>query len=302
MSLNYHAKERSELAKRILPQMTLAQGDHGNTDTSKTNPYRAPRDSAAGRFALSGHAVITGGTGSIGLVVARAMLQHGIRGLMIIDLHPTDSVDLINELREDFPAALILSYHADVTDDVRVGLAVNRAVEMFGSVEMLVCFAGVVGAAHALDMPVREWRQILNVNTTGAFICAQAVARHMVAQGKGGRIIMTASLSAHRVGFPQPQAAYNTSKAALLMLKSSLAAEWARYGITVNSISPGYIDTILNEGEGLAAGRKVWAERNPMGRMGLPEEIAGVVVMLCSRAGSYMNGADIIVDGGSAVF
>lgn len=86
------------------------------------------------------------------------------------------------------------------------------------------------------------------------------------------------------------------------MLKSSLAAEWARYGITVNSISPGYMDTVLNEGEGLAAARKVWNERNPAGRMGLPEELAGVVVMMLSRAGSYMNGADVVVDGGGHVF
>ncbi|KAF6818993.1 short chain dehydrogenase reductase family [Colletotrichum musicola] len=86
------------------------------------------------------------------------------------------------------------------------------------------------------------------------------------------------------------------------MLKSSLAAEWARYGINVNSISPGYMDTVLNEGEGLAEARRIWAERNPAGRMGMPEEVAGVVVMLCSKAGSYFNGSDLVVDGGGVVF
>jgi sorbose reductase len=80
-------------------------------------------------------------------------------------------------------------------------------------------------------------------------------------------------------------------------MKSCLAAEWARYGIRVNSVSPGYMDTILNAGPGLESAQQVWRERNPMGRMGLPSELTGPIVMLCSNAGSYINGADIVVDG-----
>ena len=81
-----------------------------------------------------------------------------------------------------------------------------------------------------------------------------------------------------------------------------LSAEWARYGIRVNSISPGYMDTILNEGAGLERARKTWAANNPMGRMGMPQELTGPVVLLCSAAGSFMNGADLVVDGGAVVF
>lgn len=92
------------------------------------------------------------------------------------------------------------------------------------------------------------------------------------------------------------------SKAALLTLKNCLAAEWARYGIRTNTISPGYMDTILNEGDGIAEHRKIWAERNPMGRMGRPSELTGVLVMMASSASSYLNGADIVVDGGAIVF
>jgi NAD(P)-dependent dehydrogenase (short-subunit alcohol dehydrogenase family) len=121
--------------------------------------------------------------------------------------------------------------------------------------------------------------------------------RQMIAQKTGGSIVLIASTSAHRVNFPQPQVHYNASKAAVVSIKSSLAAEWARYGIRVNSISPGYMDTILNEGPGLEKSRQIWASRNPMGRMGQPEELIGPIVMLCSRAGSYVNGCDIVVDG-----
>jgi len=119
----------------------------------------------------------------------------------------------------------------------------------------------------------------------------------MVTQKTGGAILLIASISGHSVNFPQPQLSYNVSKAAVLHLKSSLAAEWSRYGVRVNTISPGYMDTILNEGPGLKEARDTWTSRNPMGRMGQPEELTGAVVLLCSRAGSYINGADIVVDG-----
>lgn len=116
-------------------------------------------------------------------------------------------------------------------------------------------------------------------------------------QKSKGSIVFIASISGHRVNYPQPQVAYNVSKSSLLHLKNCLAAEWARYGIRVNTISPGYMDTILNEGAGLERARNSWASRNPMGRMGLPEELTGPLILLTSHAGSYINGADILVDG-----
>ncbi|KFA61682.1 hypothetical protein S40285_03493 [Stachybotrys chlorohalonatus IBT 40285] len=287
------ADERSELSKRILPEMTLAKG---NTDKSATAL------SAADRFSISGNAVITGGTGAIGMAVARALLQHGLQGLAIWDLRTTESADKLRELQDEFPAARIQALDVDVTSEDQVAESMGKTVERLGSVDMLVCFAGIVGCVHALDMPASQFRRVLDVNTTGTFLCAQAAARQMVAQGTGGSIVMTASISGHSVNWPQPQVAYNVSKAGVIMLKSSLAAEWARYGIRVNSVSPGYMDTVLNEGPGLERARRSWCERNPMGRMGMPEEVAGVVVMLLSPAGRYMNGADVVVDGGGLVF
>jgi NAD(P)-dependent dehydrogenase (short-subunit alcohol dehydrogenase family) len=136
----------------------------------------------------------------------------------------------------------------------------------------------------------------------------------MISQKSGGSIVLISCLylqvclsslvltvfvamSGHAVNYPQPQMAYNVSKSALLHMKSCLAAEWARYGIRTNTISPGYMDTILNEGAGLEETRKIWNDRNPMGRMGQPRELTGPLVLLCSEAGSYINGADLLVDG-----
>jgi sorbose reductase len=236
---------------------------------------------------------------------------------MIFDMNPAQAQGKIDGLQAEFPSAKIRSRKVDITDGEAVVEAVIATAGELGSVDMLLCFAGVVGCTHAIDMTANEWRRTLDINTTGSFLCAQAAAKQMIKQGTGGSIIFTASISAHRVNYPQPQVAYNVSKSALLTLKSSLAAEWAVYGIRVNSISPGYMDTILNEGEGIGEARAIWAKRNPMGRMGVQDELTGAVVLLSSSAGSYMNGmclvvfsissidlvtgTDIIVDGGQVL-
>ena len=245
---------------------------------------------------------MTGGAGTLALVNARALLEHGLGGLALFDVNPSHASSEIQQLRSDFSEATIITKKVDVTDAVQVEKATTEAASELGSVDILCCFAGVVGCTHAIDMSPEEWRRALDINTTGSFFCAQAAAREMIKAGQGGAIVFIASISGHRVNFPQPQAAYNASKAALLSIKSTLSAEWARYGIRVNSISPGYMDTILNDGSGLEEARRIWNERNPMGRMGQPEELAGPLTLLCSNAGSYVTGADLIVDGGQTCF
>lgn len=233
---------------------------------------------------------ITGGAGTLGFAAAQALLEHGLSGLMIFDVNPAQAQEKIEGLQKEFPNANIRSKKVDITDDEAVENAVDSSALELGSVDILLCFAGVVGCTHAINMTAMEWRRTLDINTTGSFLCAQAAAKQMIKQGTGGSIVFTASISGHRVNYPQPQVAYNVSKSALLTLKNCLAAEWARYGIRVNSISPGYMDTILNEGKGIEAARNIWAERNPMGRMGVPDELTGAIVLLSSNSGSYMNG------------
>lgn len=284
--------------------MQLSDG----STSSKTAPAKStpdnvtPAERAKARFAIRGNAVVTGGAGDIGSVACKALLEHGLEGLAIFDLHPDEGQRMVKALQSEFPHAKITFYQVDVTDDASVATSVTRAEQEVGPIDLCLCFAGIAFAAHALDITPEKWRKMFEVNTTGAFLCAQAVAKSMSSRGTGGSIILTASISAHIVNFPQPQVHYNAAKAAILSIKSSLAAEWARFGIRVNSISPGYMDTILNEGEGLAKHRLIWAERNPFGRMGQPEELTGAVILLSSQAGSYITGADILVDGGISVF
>ncbi|KAJ6558094.1 hypothetical protein B0H19DRAFT_1210590 [Mycena capillaripes] len=269
-------------------------------------PNLEPSDIARLRFAVRGNAIVTGGAGMLALEAVRALLEHGASGISLFDLSASfesnHAVSSLVSLRQTFPNAKILEKVVDITSEEAVNRGVNETTSELGSVDILLCFAGVVGTVHATELSVQQWRRMLDINTTGGWICAQAVAKQMIEQKTGGSIVFTASISAHTVNFPQPQVAYNVSKGALLQLKSSLAAEWARYGIRVNSISPGYMDTVLNEGDGLASAREIWVSRNPMGRMGDPSELAGTVILLCSPAGKYINGADIIVDGGGSVF
>lgn len=122
----------------------------------------------------------------------------------------------------------------------------------------------------------------------------------MKKQGRGGSIVFTASVAGHRALFPMNATAYNVSKGGVLQLTKTLAAEWARYGIRVNSISPGYMDTSMTQpfvGDPMLKLKDVWMERNPMGRMGKANELTGPVILLCSKGGRYMTGADIVVDG-----
>ncbi|RGP76683.1 gluconate 5-dehydrogenase [Fusarium longipes] len=294
---------RSELRFRAPPSMQFSDG----SATSKTSPPK-PRgssetsaDRAAARFAVTGNAIITGGAGDIGSVTCRALLEHGLQGLAIFDLHRDAGEETVNSLQADFPQAKVAFFKVDVTDAESVTAAVTQAEQSLGPINICLCFAGIAFASRAFDITPQQFRTMLDVNTTGAFLVAQAAAKSIASRGSGGSIILMASISGHIVNFPQPQAHYNAAKAAVLSLKSSLAAEWAVHGIRVNSISPGYMDTILNEGDGLAEHRAIWADRTPFGRMGKPEELTGAIILLASKAGSYMTGADLVVDGGISI-
>ena len=287
---------------RVLPQMNFSPTGARLTEPIHIAPHLSPAERAAARFRVFGNAVVTGGTGDLGFAACRALLEHGLESLMIWDLQTPSSLERIEQLRQEFPSNRIGFSNVNVTNEEEVLEAANHAQSFLGSIQTLLTFAGVASCDFALNTTAEEWRRVMDINATGSFLCARAIASKMMLSDLGGSIVLIASISAHRVNFPQPQVAYNASKAAVLAMTKSFAAEWAADGIRVNSISPGYMDTILNEGSGLQLSRDVWTERNPMGRMGVPDELSGPLILLVSPAGRYITGTDIIVDGGQTLF
>lgn len=298
-------EDRAALASRVLPTMKLSTAQNPLTAPLPPVAASSAAERMAARFQVEGNAVITGGSGSLAQAATRALLEHGLSQVTLMDLQSsiTASKDQIMKLMKDFPQVKVHIAPVDITDQDMVEKAFRDANSNMGGIDILCCFAGVVGCVHSISSTAKEWRKILDVNLTGSFLCAQAAAKYMVESKRGGSIMLTASISAHHVNYPQPQTAYNVSKIGVTHLVRNLAAEWASYGIRVNSISPGYMDTVLNEGDNLKEVRDVWASHCPMGRMGDVEEITGPVVLLNSkRAGRYITGSDLIVDGGAMCF
>ncbi|MGB8388729.1 SDR family oxidoreductase, partial [Mycobacterium sp.] len=184
----------------------------------------------------------------------------------------------------------------DVTQPDQVTEMLDRVTAELGGVDIAVCNAGIVTVNGMLGMAPEEFQRIQSTNVNGVFLTAQAAARAMVRQGRGGVIINTASMSGHIINVPQRVGHYCTSKAAVIHLTKAMAVEFAPHNIRVNSVSPGYIRTELVEP--LAEYHREWEPKIPLGRMGRPEELTGLYLYLASEASSYMTGSDIVIDGG----
>ena len=186
----------------------------------------------------------------------------------------------------------------DIADIDAVERLAAYAMERHGRVDILVNNAGQFGTTPAEDMSDPDWRRVIDVNLTGTYWCCRTFGRLMLARGSGA-IVNVASISGVIVNTPQPQIAYNVSKAGVIMLTRSLAAEWAPRGVRVNAVSPGYIATSGTVGGAETPG---WGERwrslTPMERMGTLEEVARAVQYLASDDAGYTTGANLIVDGG----
>lgn len=234
--------------------------------------------------ALEGRvAVITGAGGGLGGAMVERLVSMGAK-VVAIDL----------KAPQDDRAALSLA--CDITDEAAIEGMAAAVQAAFGRCDILVNNAGIMAPVIPLEqLPVEVWDKVMGVNLRGAFLCAKHLARPMLAQGSGA-IVNLASIGAR---VPNDIGPYGPSKAGVLGLTHQMAVEWGPRGIRANSVSPGMIRTPMSEhfyrNEKLHQGR---IKTVPTGRIGRPDDIADAVAFLVSDAASYMNGHDIIIDGG----
>ena len=244
-------------------------------------------------FDLSGRvALVTGSSLGIGRALARGLARHGAR----VALNGRDPGRLA-EARAGMPApdaAFLAPF--DVTDAQAVAAGVEVVERDFGPIEILVNNAGMQFRTPLEDYPHEKWRQLLETNVSSAFYVGQAVARRMIARGHG-KIINIASVQSElaRPGI----APYTATKGAIRNLTRGMATDWARHGLQVNAIAPGYFRTPLNQALVDDPKFTAWLEtRTPAGRWGDVEELVGAAVFLASDASSFVNGHTLYVDGG----
>ncbi len=251
------------------------------------------------RFRLDGRvALVTGGGQGIGRGFAHALGDAGA-AVAIADL----VLDRAETVAAELSAKGIesLAIQADVTDAASVQAMIDQVMAKWGKLTIGVNNAGIGNWTAAEEVSEDNWDQINNVNLKGVFLCAQAEGRVMRAAGYG-KIINMASMSAHIVNTPQKQVVYNTTKAGVLHMTRSLAAEWAAHNICVNSISPGYtrtklVEDLLASPEGQQMSPQ-WLAMTPMRRMAEVSDLQGAVVFLAAAVSDFMTGADLVIDGG----
>ena len=247
------------------------------------------------QFRLDGKvAVVTGASSGIGRRVALAYAQAGAKVALVA--RGAEKLELAARELRSATGADVLPVPCDVTQPESVAEMVERVCAQLGGVDIAVCNAGIVTLNGLDEMTLAEFESVQKTNVSGVFVTAQACARAMIRQGRGGSLIVTASMSGHAVNTPQKIGHYCASKAAVIQLAKAMAVEFAPHGIRVNSVSPGYIMTELVEP--LTEYHAVWTPRIPLGRLGRPEELMGLYVYLASDASGYMTGSDIVIDGG----
>jgi 2-deoxy-D-gluconate 3-dehydrogenase len=239
-------------------------------------------------------AVVTGAGRGLGQAVAFALAEAGANVSLL-----ARSSDELEQTARDIEGtygrkALIIP--TDIADESAVEEAASLTVATFGRVDVLVNNAGIAKVAPLLELTLQDLRHVIDVNVVGAFLCARAFGAHMVAQRKG-TVINVASISGLN-GEPE-LTAYSASKGALLSFTRALAVEWARHGVTVNAIAPGYFRTDLNKQalDDVQIGPKI-VGHIPLRRVGQPEELGPLVAYLASDAAAFMTGSVVVIDGG----
>ena len=245
------------------------------------------------KFDLSGKvALVTGCNTGLGQGMAIALAQAGadIVGVNISDA--ADTAESVSQAGRRFHSVM-----ANLGDTSAIPHVVEGAIAAFGKVDILVNNAGIIRREDAINFSEKDWDDVMDLNLKSVFFLSQAVARHFIAKRGGGKIINIASMLSFQGGIRVPS--YTASKSGVMGITRLMANEWAKHGINVNAIAPGYMST--NNTAALRADEARNAailERIPAGRWGLPEDLAGPVVFLASAAADYVNGYTMAVDGG----
>jgi gluconate 5-dehydrogenase len=248
-------------------------------------------------FSLAGKtALVTGGSRGLGLQMAEALGEQGAR--IVLSARKQSELDeAVAHLKARGIDASAIA--ADLSDDQQVQPLVDEAMKRLGHIDILINNAGASWGAPAEDYPVEAWDKVMNLNIRSIFLVTQAVGKASMIPRKYGRIINISSIAGLAGNPPgtMKTLAYNTSKGAVVNFTRTLAGEWGAYGITVNSIAPGFFPSKMTKGLLATMGDTLLAEA-PLGRLGDDEDLKGATLLFASDAGKHITGQTLAVDGG----
>ncbi|GAB7542332.1 SDR family NAD(P)-dependent oxidoreductase [Cupriavidus sp. 8B] len=257
----------------------------------KAHPAPNPFADLEGKVAL-----VTGAFGGLGRHFALTLARAGCR-VALAGRRVGEGEALLAALRDEGGQGCVVSL--DVRNPASVASAFAGAASALGTVNIVVNSAGIAVTRPAIEVAEDEWQSVIDTNLSGAWRVAQQAAKMMRDGGKGGSIVNIASILGMRVAQQVP--AYTAAKAGLIHLTRSLALEWARYGIRVNALAPGYFETDINRSFFETDSGQALVKRIPQRRLGQPEQLDGALLLLASDASDYITGAVLPVDGGHMV-
>ncbi|MFD1848757.1 SDR family oxidoreductase [Oceanobacillus bengalensis] len=242
-------------------------------------------------------AIITGGGRGLGEVISEGFAEAGAN-IVVCSRKEENCKEVSEKLKKQYDVKT-LAIKCDVTNPEDIKNVVNKTVEAFGRIDILVNNSGATWGAPVDEMPIEAFQKVMNVNVLGTFLMSQAVGKVMTKQ-KSGKIINIASVAGLKGSNPKYMDAigYNSSKGAIITFTKDLAVKWGERGIYVNAIAPGFFPTKMTKVL-LERGGESMTSRTPIQRFGSADDLKGVALLLASNASNYITGETIVVDGGS---